>query len=85
MIMYENKGCEKKTYSKLMLSRLKVMGGSTFIYTPSGPSFKEAFIKVFMCALTKGSSKKIPNSKKLPCVNRPRKVFEKFHNLNKFS
>jgi hypothetical protein len=29
MIMYENKGYDKKTYSKLMLNILKVMGGPT--------------------------------------------------------
>ncbi len=57
MIKYENKGCEKKTYLKLVLNRLKVMGGSTLIFLTSGPWFKEASIKVFMCALTKKASK----------------------------
>ncbi len=36
MITYENKGYDKKTYLKLMLNILKVMGGPTFIYTPLG-------------------------------------------------
>jgi hypothetical protein len=26
-------GCDKKTYPKLVLNRLKIMGNSTFIYT----------------------------------------------------
>ncbi len=34
MIMYENKGYNKNVYPKLMLNRLKVMGGPTPIYTP---------------------------------------------------
>jgi len=34
--MYENKGYDNKTYLKLVLNRLKVMGGSTPIYTPLG-------------------------------------------------
>ncbi len=40
-ITYENKGCDKKTYPKLMLNKLKVMGGSTSIYTPLESQFKE--------------------------------------------
>ncbi len=36
MITYENKGYDKKTYPKLMLNILKVVGGPTFIYTPLG-------------------------------------------------
>jgi hypothetical protein len=36
MIMYKNKSYDKKTYPKLMLNRLKVMAGPTFIYTPLG-------------------------------------------------
>jgi hypothetical protein len=36
LIIYENKGYEKKTYSKLMLNRLKVMGDPTPIYPPLG-------------------------------------------------
>ncbi len=32
--MYKNKGYDRKTYPKLMLNRLKVIGGPTFIYTP---------------------------------------------------
>jgi hypothetical protein len=32
--MHENKGYDKITYPKLVLNKLKVMGGSTFIYTP---------------------------------------------------
>lgn len=28
------KGCEKKTYPKLVLSILKIMGGHTHTYTP---------------------------------------------------
>jgi hypothetical protein len=35
-MMYENKGYDKKAYPKLVLNRLKVMGGSTLIYTPLG-------------------------------------------------
>jgi hypothetical protein len=34
--MYENKGYDRKMYPKLMLKKLKVMGGSTPIYTPLG-------------------------------------------------
>jgi hypothetical protein len=34
MILYESKGYDKKMYPKLVLNKLKVMGGSTFIYTP---------------------------------------------------
>ncbi len=36
MIMYENKNYDKKTYPKLVLNRLKVLGGLTLIYTPLG-------------------------------------------------
>jgi hypothetical protein len=36
LIMYENKGCDNKVYKKLMLNRMKLMGGSTSIYTPLG-------------------------------------------------
>jgi hypothetical protein len=36
MIMYENKGYDKKMYQNLMLNRLKVMGGLIPIYTPLG-------------------------------------------------
>ncbi len=36
MITYENKGYERKTYPKLMLNILKVIGGPTFIYTTLG-------------------------------------------------
>ncbi len=32
--MYENKGCDKKMYPKLMPNKLKVMGGPIPIYTP---------------------------------------------------
>ncbi len=32
--MYENKGYDKKTYPKLMLNKLKVIGGPNLIYTP---------------------------------------------------
>jgi len=34
--MYENKSYDMKTYLKLMLNTLKVMGGPTPIYTPLG-------------------------------------------------
>jgi len=34
MIKYEKKNCENKMYQKLVLNRLKVMGGPTPIYTP---------------------------------------------------
>jgi hypothetical protein len=36
LITYENKGYDKKTYSKLMLNILKVIRGPTSIYTPLG-------------------------------------------------
>ncbi len=36
LLTYENKSDEKKTYPKLMLNKLKVMGGLTPIYTPLG-------------------------------------------------
>ncbi len=36
LIMYENKGYDKKMYPKLMLNGLKVMRGPTPIYTPLG-------------------------------------------------
>jgi len=32
--MYENKSYDKKMYPKLVLNKLKVMGGPTPIYTP---------------------------------------------------
>jgi hypothetical protein len=34
--MHENKGYDRKTYPKVMLNKLKVMGGPTPIYTPLG-------------------------------------------------
>jgi hypothetical protein len=34
--MYENKGYDNKTYSKLVLNRLKIMGGPALIYTTLG-------------------------------------------------
>ncbi len=34
--MYENESYDKKAYPKLVLNKLKVMGGVTFIYTPLG-------------------------------------------------
>jgi hypothetical protein len=43
----------KKTYPKLMLNILKVMGSPTLIYTPLETWLKKASIKVSMCALTK--------------------------------
>ncbi len=33
--------CDKKTYPKLVLNILKLIEGSTFIYTPWGPNFKK--------------------------------------------
>jgi hypothetical protein len=36
LIKYENKGYDRKMYSKVMLNRLKVMWGFIFIYTPLG-------------------------------------------------
>jgi hypothetical protein len=51
--MYENKGYDNKTYSKLVLNRLKVMGGLALIYTPLGSKFKETSIETSMCAPTK--------------------------------
>jgi len=56
--MHENKGYNKKMYSKLMLNILKVMGGSFFIYIPLETYFKEVSIEVSMCALTKETSQK---------------------------
>jgi hypothetical protein len=41
MITYENKGYDKKAYPKLVLNRLKVMKGLSFIYTPLGPSLRK--------------------------------------------
>jgi hypothetical protein len=35
-MMYENKGYDKKTCPKLMLNKLKVMGGPSPIYIPLG-------------------------------------------------
>jgi len=35
-LMYENKGYDKKVYKKLVLNKLKVMGGPTPIYNPLG-------------------------------------------------
>jgi hypothetical protein len=37
---------DKKTYPKLMLNKLKVMGNLTFIYTNWAPSSKEKFKKL---------------------------------------
>jgi len=34
IITYENKGYDKKAYPKLVLNKLKVMKGFTFIYIP---------------------------------------------------
>jgi hypothetical protein len=34
--MYENKGYDRKVYPKLVLNILKVVGGPTYFYTPSG-------------------------------------------------
>jgi len=34
--MYEKKGYDKKVYPKLVLNKLKIMGGPTLIYTPLG-------------------------------------------------
>jgi hypothetical protein len=36
MIMYENKGYDKKTYQKLVLNKQKVMRSLIPIYTPLG-------------------------------------------------
>jgi hypothetical protein len=54
--MYENKGYDKKMYSKLMSNKLKVMRGPTPIYTPLGTKFKEASIEASMCPLTEEAS-----------------------------
>jgi hypothetical protein len=35
-LMYENKVYDNKTYPKLVLNIMKVMGGPTPIYTPLG-------------------------------------------------
>jgi hypothetical protein len=50
---YENKGFNKKMHSKLVLNRLKIMGGPTPIYILLGISFKKTSIEIFMCASTK--------------------------------
>jgi hypothetical protein len=36
LLTYEDKGYDKKMYPKLMLNKLKVMGGPTPICTPLG-------------------------------------------------
>jgi hypothetical protein len=36
LIMYENKSYDKKRYPKMMLNKLKIMGGPSPIYTPLG-------------------------------------------------
>ncbi len=36
LITYENKGYDKKSYPKLILNKLKVTEGPTFIYIPLG-------------------------------------------------
>lgn len=41
LIKYENKGYDRKVYSKVMLKRLKVMGGLIFIYTHWGPNSRK--------------------------------------------
>jgi hypothetical protein len=57
-MMYENKAYDKKSYPKLVLSRLKLMGGLSLIYIPLGTWFKEVFIEVSMCApITEASEK----------------------------
>ncbi len=51
--MYENKGYDKKSYPKLMLNKMKVMGDPTFIYTPLGIYLKDlykGFHRGFHCA-----------------------------------
>jgi Mor family transcriptional regulator len=42
-----------KVYPKLVLNKMKVMGGPTPIYTPLGTSLKEASIEASMYAPTK--------------------------------
>jgi hypothetical protein len=58
--MCGKKNDDMKTYPKVMLKILKVMGDPTPIYTPLGTYFKEASIKASikasMCALTKEAS-----------------------------
>jgi Mor family transcriptional regulator len=53
LIAYENKGYDMKVYPKLVLNKMKVMGGPTPIYTPLGTSLKEASIEASMYAPTK--------------------------------
>jgi hypothetical protein len=36
LIIYEDKGYDKKMYPKLVLNKLKVMGGPTLIYSLLG-------------------------------------------------
>jgi len=36
LIIYEKKNYDRKAYPKLILNRLKVMGGPTPIFTPLG-------------------------------------------------
>jgi hypothetical protein len=43
----ENKGYEKKTYPKLVLNKLKIMGGRTPIYIPLGTWLKKRLHKGF--------------------------------------
>ncbi len=47
-------------YPKLVLNRLKVMGGPTLIYTLLETKLKEVSIEACMCAPTKEVLKKIP-------------------------
>jgi hypothetical protein len=41
MIMYENKVYDRRTYPKLVLNKLKLMGGPTLLYTPMGPNLRK--------------------------------------------
>jgi hypothetical protein len=55
VITYENKGYDKKVYPKLVLNKLKVMGGPTFIYTPLGPTWRKP-LEASMSAPTEETS-----------------------------
>jgi hypothetical protein len=41
----KKQGYDKKTYPKLVLNKLKVVGNSTSIYTPWAPSSRKFFEK----------------------------------------
>jgi hypothetical protein len=52
--MYENKDYDKKKYPKLMLNKMKVMGGLALIYTPLGIYLKESLHRGFHVCTNQG-------------------------------